>query len=326
MFGANAWPADATDLARSLGHSPESWQAAGHTYHVYSGRFDINSYVPVCPPPPPVTVAASASKPAAPKETTPVGGDGLLLPGTRADAILRAWSAPVAAGKRAAGSALLVVGQSLWPAVTKVLRGMHAYPTTYDRLPVHELPTNETSLSVFRGNTAYSRVVMVFLPNVASAAAFGASRLQSLHASMPQHSFAFFTLDNGAAELPSAVTERFTCLRWQDAHPQQHVAKAVDSRDDSDVLRVIAASHVRQGGELRPGRTWDQLLGLEEASARDVAWFHTTQQAAAHARQLNALAGHAPKRLKAEHFVNPARVTDWALQGGPGDFGRHTIA
>ena len=50
-----------------------------------------------------------------------------------------------------------------------------------------------------------------------------------------------------------------------------------------------------------------------------------TQAAAAQARHLNAVAGHFPKRLKTDHF-DSKRVTDMALQGGPGDFGRNTVA
>lgn len=328
MF-ASTLPTDATDIARSLGHTPESWQASGHVYHVYSGRFEINPYLPVGPPPPLATVAASSSKPSAPKESTPVGSDGLLLPGTRADALLRAWTAPVAAGKRAAATPLLIVGQSLWPPVTKVLRSLHAYPTSYDRLPVHELPTDETSTVLFRGNVAFSRVVMVFLPSVASAAAFAASRLPSLQKNLPQHSWVLFTLDNGAAELPSAVTDRYTWLHWRDAHPRLPGAAsdAADSLKGSahDPLRVIAASHARVGGELQPGRSIEQTLGLQTASARDIAWYHMTQAAAAQARHLNAVAGHFPKRLKTDHF-DSKRVTDMALQGGAGDFGRNTVA
>ena len=37
--------ADATALARQLGHTPETWQTAGHSYHVYSGRFEVNPYL-----------------------------------------------------------------------------------------------------------------------------------------------------------------------------------------------------------------------------------------------------------------------------------------
>jgi hypothetical protein len=33
---------DVSSLARSLGHSAQSWQAAGHVYEPYTGIFKIN--------------------------------------------------------------------------------------------------------------------------------------------------------------------------------------------------------------------------------------------------------------------------------------------
>jgi hypothetical protein len=110
---------DVRDLAVALGHSPQTWQAAGHSYEPYTGVFRANPYVVILPPPPRV-VAASA--PPAPKETASLAPDGTFVLNTRADAVLRGWCAPIAAGRGAAYLPLLVVGQSVWPVVTKALR------------------------------------------------------------------------------------------------------------------------------------------------------------------------------------------------------------
>ena len=87
-------------------------------------------------------MVAAGAPPPAPKETTAVGPDGCLVLGTRADAVLRSWSAPIATGRAAASAPLLVVGQTMWPVVTKALRQLHAYPTAYDRISLSELPSD----------------------------------------------------------------------------------------------------------------------------------------------------------------------------------------
>ena len=114
-----------------VGHTPQTWQTAGHTYEPYSNVYRQNPYVAVVPPPPRV-VAASA--PATPKESAALGPDGCFVLNSRADVMLRSWCAPVAAGRGAQYMPLLVVGQSVWPAVTKALRQLHAYPANYDRI------------------------------------------------------------------------------------------------------------------------------------------------------------------------------------------------
>jgi hypothetical protein len=327
--GAAAASGDA-DLARQLGHTPESWQAAGHSYHVYSGRFEVNPYLPVAPPPPPVFVVASKRE--APKEHTKVTADGLLLPGTRAGALLRMWLSPV--GSRPASTPLLLVGTSLWAPVLNTLR-CHAparlYPTTYgDRgLSVTELPVDLTTLSVFRSLTCHANVVVITMPNVAAVAAFAAHRWPLLRDAMPQHSFVFTATDNGAAELSARITDNFTVISWQDADPAKPTAPKPAAVAKADApLQMVAASHLRAGGVLQPGVTAAQQLGLAPVSQRELAHYAMAQQAAAHAAHINALAGRLPsaKRMRLSDFANPARVGDTALQGGAGDFGRHTVA
>jgi hypothetical protein len=321
--------ADAAALARSLGHSPQSWTAAGHGYHVYSGRFEVNPYIPVGPPPPPVLV--QASKREAPKERTHVTPDGLLIPGTRADTLLRMWLAPV--GSRPAATPLLLVGASLWAPALSSLRGhspARLYPTTYgDRgLSVTELPVDLTTLSVFRSLTCHANVIVVTMPNTIAVAAFAAQRWPLLRDVMPQHSFVFMSGDSGVADLPARVTDTFTVVRWQDADPQQHPDTKGSALAANEPLRMVAASHLRAGGALQPGLTAAQQLGLAPVSQRDLAYYAMAEQAAAQAARISALAGSLPsaKRLRLSDFANPARVGDAAMQGGAGDFGRHTFA
>jgi len=316
-------------LARSLRHTPSTWQAAGHVYHVYADAYEITPSVPVMPPPPPRIVAASA--PRKRPETTPVGAGSLFFAGTRADALLRGWSAPFAAGHKPAARPLLVVGQSAWSPVTTFLRGLHAYPTSYDRVSLDELPTaNQELLDSFRRNTAHSRVIMVFMPSIAAASLFATQRWPKLSADMPMHSFAFFTLSSGDDAMPARVTDTYQVLHWQDAHPSapESSAPAPPAVGRLDPLALVAASHTRSGGALRPGRTDEQRLGLAEPTARDLMWFHNNEQAVAMARRTNAIAGHVPsKRLKPnEAFDRPARAMDQQLQGFNADFGRFTTA
>jgi hypothetical protein len=300
----------------------------GHLYHDYADAYEVTPTVQVMPPPPPRVVEASA--PRTRPETAPVGSDGLFLAGTRADAMLRGWCAPFAAGKAPAARPILVVGQSAWSPVTKFLRSLHAYPTSYDRVSLDELPTtNPELLDSFRRNTAYSRVIMVFMPSIAAASLFATQRWPKLSADLPLHSFAFFTLSSGDDALPARVKDTYGVLRWQDAlaaSPESSAPAALPA-GGLGKLQFIAASNARSGGTPRPGRTVEQQLGLVEPTIRDLAWFYNNQQAEAKARHTNAVAGHAPKRLKPnEVFTNPTRVMDAALQGGAGDFGRYTYA
>lgn len=312
-------------LAMSLGHSGHTWRAAGHIWHPYSDSYEITPLVAVLPLQPPLMVEASVPKKRL--ETTPVGPDGLLLAGSRADAMLRGWCAPFASGKKPAASPLLVVGQSAWSPVTKYLRSFHAYPSTYDRISIDELPTNPESLIAFRGNTARSRVIMVFMPSIAAAGIFAVQRWQRLSADLPLHSFVFFTLSSGDDAPPARVTETYHLIRWTDGHPSTPGAADQALAGGSGQIHFIAASHMRAGGTLRPGRTDEQRLGLVEPTVRDLTWYYNNEQAAAMARHTSSVAGHAPKRLKPnEVFTNPSRVMDAALQGGAGDFGRYTYA
>ncbi len=321
--------ADATALARQLGHTPETWQAAGHSYHVYSGRFEVNPYLPVAPPPLPVVV--QASKREAPREHTPVTPAGTLLPGTHADTLLRMWLSPI--GARPASTPLLLVGQSMWSPVLNAMRShspARMYPTNYgDRgLSVTELPIDLTTLSVFRSLTCHANIIVITMPNIAAVAAFAAQRWPLLRDAMPQHSFVFTSPDSGAAELPSRITDVFTVIRWQDADPQRIPDKKRSLAPPSEPLLMVAASHLRSGGVLHPGLTAAQQLGLELMSQRDVAHYAMQEQAAAQAARISAFAGHMPsaKRMRPADFSKPARVMDAALQGSAGDFGRYTFA
>jgi len=120
---------DVRDLAQALGHTHETWQAAGHQFNPYSGCFTQNPYVVLMPPPPRV-VAASA--PATPKESAALGPDGCFVINSRADVMLRSWCAPIAAGSRAQHLPLLVIGQSIWPVVTKALRQVRGLAAPYE--------------------------------------------------------------------------------------------------------------------------------------------------------------------------------------------------
>jgi hypothetical protein len=139
----------------------------------------------------------------------------------------------------------------------------------------------------------------------------------------------FTAADNGAAELPARITDNFTVISWQDADPAKPTQPKPAAVAKADApLQMVAASHLRAGGVLQPGLTAAQQLGLAPVSQRELAHYAMARQAAAHAAHINALAGHLPsaKRMRLSDFANPARVGDSALQGGAGDFGRHTVA
>lgn len=324
---------DVSDLARALGHTRETWESAGHTYAPYSDRFYINRYVTLGPPP--LQVVAASAPPPAPKETLAVGPDGCLIMNTRADALLRAWTAPIAAGVQAASKPLLVIGQTIWPVVTKALRQLHAYPTNYPRIDPSEFPHDDQTLMAFRANTASARVVMVSLPSVPVAAMFALSdgsqapAVDRIQAFLPQHRFAFFTtaakvdLDH----LPAVLTERYCVLTWRDTHVAAGLPAGTAPPDQAPVYAMVEASHTRAGGVLALGVTPAQRLGLETAPYRDALNAAMHQETAAVARRIAAMEGHVAKRMKPnEAFTNPARAMNPQLQGFRPDFGRYTNA
>ena len=300
---------DVRELAQALGHTPQTWQTAGHTFEPYSGVFRANPYIVI---PPPRVVAASAP-PAAHKESAALGPDGCFVLNSRADVALRSFCASIVAGRGAAYMPLLVVGQSIWPAVTKALRQLHAYPTTYDRLSLSELPTDDQTLMAFRANTCRSRVIMVGLPNVAAAALF-ADGLQRLRELMPQHSFAFYlsAADVDLDRLPSALREKYALLTWRDSHAPAVVMGETAEPDRNNVLAMVEASHLRTGGSLGLGVSPGQRLGLHHTPHRDACFVAMHQSAAAAARHIASLEGagavHDTKRVKLSHFNRGAGV------------------
>jgi hypothetical protein len=295
------------DLARSLGHSAETWQQVGHVYEPYSGAFRANPYVIIGPPP---QIVAASAPPPAPKEAVAVGPDGCLVEGSRADAVLRAWSVPIAAGRGAAAMPLLLVGQSLWSIVKKALRPLHAYPTAYDRISVSELPVDNQTLMAFRANTCRARIVMVSLPSVA-AAAWYADGLRRLQDKLPQTSFAFFTTAEGADldRLPAPVRERYATITWRDSHLPAVQPEAAPL-DRGSVLGMVEASHKRAGGTVGLGISAGQRLGLEHLPHRDAALAAMHHEAAAAARRIAAMEGavHDTKRVKLNDFHRGAGV------------------
>ena len=302
---------DVRGLAVALGHTPHTWQAAGHTYEPYSGVYRASPYVVVLPPPQRV-VAASA--PPAPKESAALAPDGTLVLNSRADVVLRSWCAPIAAGRGAAYMPLLVVGQSVWPAVTKALRQLHAYPANYDRISVSELPSSDQTLLAFRANTASSRVVMVKLESVTHAAFF-ADCLPRLRDLMPQHSLAFFlsAQDVDVDKLPGVLREKYALLTWRDSHAPAVVMAEAAEPDRNQVLAMVEASHLRTGGSLGLGVNPGQRMGLEHTPWRDAAFAAMHHEAAKAAQRIAAMEGagavHDTKRVKLSHFNRGAGIT-----------------
>ena len=296
---------DVRDLAVALGHTPQTWQAQGHTYEPYSGVFRANPYVVILPPPQRV-VAASSAPPATPKESAALGPDGTFVLNSRADVVLRSWCAPIAAGSRAQHLPLLVIGQSIAGPVTTALRQLHAYPLNFGHIALSELPSSDEQLLAFRERTCRSRVIMVGLPSVAHAAMF-ADGLQRLRTLMPQHSFAFFlsAQDVDVDKLPGVLREKYALLTWRDSHaPAVVMAEAVPP--EPSVLQMIEASHVRTGGTLGLGVSSGQRLGLEHTPWRDAAFAAMHHEAAKAAQRIAALEGagavHDTKRVKLSHF------------------------
>lgn len=290
--------------------SGASWREAGHSYDPYTDHWSANPYVSLQPP---VVVAASAP-PAPPPERAELAPDGSFLPGTVADAKLRAWTCPIAAGTSAAPFPLLIIGQSIWEATSKVLRGLRAYPTTYARISVDELPTNETTLGIFRANTAYSTVVKVYLPSLPVAAAF-AARTRWLRSHCPHTSFAFFIVADvdWTGRLPGAIADNYTTIAWQEASPSYRPPTAGGGqRDSDDAIRTIEASATRTGWLPRAGLTPEQRMGMARVPFRDEAAAILHMQAAAAARHIAAIAGESvrdAKRVRLSDFNRGAGVT-----------------
>ena len=331
---------DVSDLARALGHTRETWEAAGHFYAPYSDRFFRNRYDPTpIGPPQPQIVAASAA-PAAPKETAAVAPDGCFIVNTRADAVLRLWCAPIAAGRSAASKPLLVIGQSIWPNVTKALRELGAYPSAYDRLDLNEFPRSDQSLAAFRANSAYSRVIMVSMPSLDMAAAFTQSTLTTdgiqppaldrIQSWAPQHRFAYFAAWSPEVDLdhlPSVLWERYHILTWRDTHAPavQPEAPSIVLQDQFERMRTVEASHLRKGGTVGLGLTPGQRLGLETLSFRDASRAAMLEETAQRAKFYNAMDGDVrdAKRVKTSHF---ARGNGIVTTKDHAHFGDHTIA
>jgi len=72
----------------------------------------------------------------------------------------------------------LVIGQSAWQPVAKTIAASagQCYPTTYPRLSVHELPSNDTTAMLLRANAHDRRVINVSLPSVEAAAMLASAR------------------------------------------------------------------------------------------------------------------------------------------------------
>ena len=181
-------------LAR--GWTRDSWLAAGHSIDPYvepslGGLWTANPYKSAVPP---VIVQASGGPdgPQAPRESLIPPAPGPVPAGTPAADVLQRWLSPLAAGKAPAQTPLLVVGVSAWSAVAATVEASagRSYPTTYLRLPVQELPFDETTAMLLRSNAYTSRVISLALPSMAAAAALAPS-LGRLRAALPQHSLVF---------------------------------------------------------------------------------------------------------------------------------------
>ena len=293
---------DVRDLARSLGHTPETWQAAGHSFEPYTGAFRANPYVVIGPPPPQI-VAASAQPPKS-VETANLGPDGCLSEGTVADAKLRGWFNQVAAG-RPTTRPLLVVGESMWGVVTTALRPLHCYPTTYDRVTLAELPDTPDGDRRFRERTFNARVVLLQLRSVREASQLNTKRLFDM---LPHTSWALF-VPTGELNLPF-LTDRYTIVSWQDSHRHAAVQPTSTQPDRGAIHRLVEASHTRLGGDVGLGLTAGQRLGLEHTSYRDAAHAAMQIEAAAAARRIAAMEGTVrdTKRVKLAHFNRGAGV------------------
>ncbi len=292
---------DVRDLARSLGHTPESWQASGHSFEPYSGAFRANPYVVIAPPP---QVVAASAQPTKPVEAANLGRDGFLVAETVADATLRGWCTQIALGRPAARP-LLVVGKSIWPAVTAALRPLHCYPTTYDRITLAELPDTPDGDLRFRERTFNARVVMVELHSIREAGSLNAKRLDNM---LPHTSWALFVPTGELTELP--FRERFTIVSWQDSHRHAALQPTATQPDRGAIHRLVEASHTRVGGDVGLGMSAGQRLGLEPTPYRDAAHAAMQIEAAAAARRIAAMAGTVrdTKRVKLAHFNRGAGV------------------
>jgi hypothetical protein len=310
--------------AEAAGWTHDTWLAGRHIIRPYSGMWELNCYG--CPVPPRIVAASAPVPPLPEREACNVGEDGFFIPNTRADACVRTWASPVLAGKGVAARPLLVVGQSVWAPATKFLRSLHAYPTSYERCSMTELPHDATTAQLFRRNIYNSRVVLATLGSVTAAAAF-VQHARWLLRVMPHTSFAFFVVTKPGEQIPAAVSDVYRVVTWRDALPEPAPSQAARAPAVAgNLMATIEASHVRRNGRLLLGMTSEQRLGLVQASFRDEAAAANQLEVLTHARRISAMAGSMPdpKRIKLTHFSNPALVGGTLTSGA--DFGRWTIA
>ena len=337
---------DVTAQALRLGHTPDTWKAVpvpGYCYDPYRRAFlkAKGVYKTAILPPPVVESVVQASTKRASCEVPALTPSGTLVPGSPADLVLRQWAAPMAVGRGAAPTPLVVVGHTVfWASINQIYAlKLRSFPrvveTTRDMLCDGELPTATDALKreLFMDKTKDAHVVFVYFSNVRSMALFVANRLAQVQTTCPTKSFVLFAPDmapQAASDdaLPPAIRERCTVLTWRSTHPAAASEAALPAAANAgSPLHTVAASHLRAGGALHPGRGPSQQLGLEPASQRDLAWYYNNQQAEAMARHTSAIAGRLAKRFKpSDAFVNPARAMDLQLQGFATDFGRFTNA
>lgn len=335
---------DVTAQALRLGHTPDTWKSVpvpGYCYDPYRRAFlkVKGVYKTDILPPPVVESVVQASKRAS-CEVPALTPSGTLVPGSPADLVLRQWAAPMAAGRGAAPTPLVVVGHTVFLASIKQIYALklRSFPrvveTTRDMLCDGELPaaTDALKRELFMDKTKDAHVVFLYFSNVISMALFVANRLAQVQTTCPTKSFVLFAPDmapQAASDdaLPPAIRERCTVLTWRSTHPAAASEAALPGGNAGSPWHTVAASHLRTGGALHPGRGPAQQLGLEPASQRDLAWYYNNQQAEAMARRTSAIAGRVPKRFKpSDAFDKPMRVMDRQLQGFATDFGRFTNA
>ena len=145
---------------------------------------------------------------------------------------------------------------------------------------------------------------------------------------MPQTSFAFFTVAEGAdlEHLPALVVETYTIITWKDAHPAVETTEPVQKTND-DALTLIEASFLRAGGVPRLGVTPAQRLGLAPTPFRDAAWAAMHKEAQIAARRIALSEGDVrdTKRVRLSDFNRGAGIVVHNL-GGSANFGVHTVA
>ena len=144
---------------------------------------------------------------------------------------------------------------------------------------------------------------------------------------MPQTSFAFFTMVNGADldHLPGPVRDTYSVLTWKHAHPTLKTHEPVKKPND-DAYTLIEASFLRTGGVPQLGVTPEQRLGLAPTPYRDAAWAAMHKEAQVAARRIALFEGDVrdTKRVRLSDFSRGVGIV--AHNGGAANFGAHTIA